>query len=147
MADNPDEFQVEEGKFNAAVETLMKISAILSKIETVSTEYVLFTNMSGIALTAGQAQHTKHRLVKMLLLRAAPLMKSVERTEEIYKDILGIKLKVNNKVDNLTGNISSVVEEFDPEIDVKLDIIILKIEAELQKGKHFMPDKSKNKMF
>lgn len=124
--------------FNNAIDCLMKISDIITKIQRVSTEYVLYTDIPGIRLSSGQAQHIKHRLIRMLIIRAAPLMSENARIES-RKKIMTIKTEYSITYDKV-GKRQTRKETYSEEIDLQMDALIFYIVTDLQdKGKYYMP--------
>lgn len=125
--------------FNAAIDCLMRISRLLQKIEKVSTEYTLYTDIIGIKLNAGQAQHIKHRLVKQLVLQSIPLLSDSKR-KELWAQACSIVPKAKQTMDTKTGKNNSAYEIFDDAVDKKLDDVVFNVQLDLQdKGKFFMP--------
>ena len=125
--------------FNAAIDCLMRISNLTKKIEKVSTEYTLYSEIVGIKLNAGQAQHIKHRFVKQLIIQSTPLL-STNARKDLWDRVTAIQLKVKNNMDYKTGKNTSSYELYDESINEALDRIVLDLQIDLQdKGKFFMP--------
>ena len=125
--------------FNAAIDCLMRLSKLIQDIRKVSTEYTLYTDIIGIRLNAGQAQHIKHRLVKQLIVQAIPLLTDDSR-KSLWDRIQKIKPKIKETMNSKTGKDSNVYEVFDEGIENKLDDIVFRVQSDLQeKGKFFMP--------
>ena len=128
-----------DAPFNSAVDCLMRISRILQRIEKISVEYTLYSDISGIKLNAGQAQHIKARLVKQLYVQAIPLM-SKNAKENILRKINNIKLHFSKSY-NRTGNSSVKNEIYNVDVDNELDMVVIDIEEDLQSSNFFMPPK------
>lgn len=126
-----------EAPFNSAIDCLIRISRILQKIERVSVEYILYSDISAFRLNAGQAQHIKARLVKQLFVQSIPLMTPNSKII-ISNEIKKIKLSVKKSFDR-TGTCGSSVELFDQTVDEKLDDLVIMIEEDLQRSNFFMP--------
>lgn len=128
-----------EAPFNAAIDCLMRIAGIIKKIEKVSTEYILYTDIQGIKLTAGQAQHMKKRFVMELIKQATPLI-SANRRKEFWDKVKAVPLKVNTSFNSKTNKTTSVSEVYDDKINIQLDEIVIDVQIDLQdKGRFFMP--------
>lgn len=125
--------------FNAAIDCLMRISRLLQKIEKVSVEHTVFTDIFGIRITAGQAQHLKFRLAYQLYIQSIPLLTKEGRVS-IKAQLDAIKLKFATPYNSKTGKAYHGVEVYDDKIEMYLNDIVIDIQKDLQdNGKYFMP--------
>ena len=128
-----------DAPFNSAIDCLMRISRLIQKIEKVSVEYILYTDIPGLRLSAGQAQHIKARLTRELYKQARPLMNKAPK-ESLLTRLKNIQLKVKKSFDR-SGQKYVITEVFDKDIDWELDNIVMEIEDDLQENNFFMPPK------
>jgi len=137
MAISDYEEENEQAKFNAGLDTLKRLSEILTDYRKVSSNPLIPTEVR---------QESRISLLKQFFIQASPLL-PVDYVNNNKIEILNIKPHMILVHEKHTFNFKENRQQYNFDLDTQLDIFFVDIQMKLQEQGYFMPSSEDGEMF